>query len=129
MRPAPSSQVAAEKTAESLGYSLDPRQRKLAGSAVHYGLGAAWGPTYCLLRRHGRMAPLRAGVLTGATLSLIVDECLTPTLGFSAPNRDYPVLTHVRGFINHVIYGAAVAVAAESIYRLAGAGPERPASR
>jgi hypothetical protein len=44
VRPAPSSQVAAEKTAASLGYCLDERRRDLAGTAVHYGLGMAWGP-------------------------------------------------------------------------------------
>jgi uncharacterized membrane protein YagU involved in acid resistance len=127
-RPAPSSEVAAERTAASLGYSLDERQRKLAGSLVHYGLGAAWGPLYGLLRRHGGMHPLGAGVLTGATLSLIVDEGLTPALGFSAPNRDYPALTHVRGFLNHLAYGAAVAGTAEALYWLTDAGPERSKS-
>ena len=129
VRPAPSSQVAAAKTAESLGYPLDEQQRKLAGSAVHYGLGAAWGPVYGLLRWHGGMQPLGAGILTGTTLSLIVDEGLTPALGFSPPNRDYPALTHVRGFLNHLAYGAAVAVAAEALYRLADAGPEASKSR
>ena len=30
----------------------------------------------------------------------------TLALGFSAPSRDYPTVTHVRGFANHLIYGA-----------------------
>jgi hypothetical protein len=104
VRPAPSSELAAAKIAESLGYSLDKRQRKLAGNAVHYGLGA--------------------GILTGATLSLIVDEGLAPALGFSAPNQDYPALTHVRGFFNHLAYGAAVAVTAEAFYWFTNARPD-----
>jgi hypothetical protein len=123
VRPAPSSEVAAEKTAAGLGYALDERQRDLAGTAVHYGLGAAWGPVYGLLRRHGRMQPFGAGVLTGATLSIIVDEGLSPALGFSAPNRSYPVLTHLRGVLNHLAYGAAVAATAEALYWLAKAKP------
>lgn len=123
VRPAPSSQVAAEKTAESLGYSLDEQQRELAGTGVHYGLGATWGPIYSLLRRHGGMQPLGAGFIAGASLSLIVDEGLTPALGFSASNRDYPALTHVRGFLNHLAYGAAVAVTAEALYWLTDMGP------
>lgn len=124
VRPAPSSQVAAEKTAAGVGYALDERQRDLAGTAVHYGLGVAWGPVYGLLRRHGGMRPLGAGVLTGATLSLIVDEGLSPALGFSAPNRSYPALTHVRGVLNHLAYGAAVAATAEALYRLTDAEPD-----
>jgi hypothetical protein len=49
---------------------------------------------------------------------------LAPTLGFSAPNRDYPTLTHVRGFFNHLAYGAAVAVTAEAFYRFTNARPD-----
>ncbi len=69
------------------------------------------------------MRPLTAGALTGASLSLIVDEGLAPALGFSAPNLDYPALTHVRGLLNHLAYGAAVAVTAEALYRLTSTGP------
>ena len=126
VRPAPSSEVAAEKAAAGLGYSLDERQRDLAGTTIHYGLGAAWGPTYGLLRRHGGMQPLGAGVLTGVSLSLIVDEGLSPALGFSAPNQAYPALTHVRGVLNHLAYGAAVAATAEVLYRLTDTGPRSP---
>ena len=123
VRPGPSSQVAASRMAESLGYPLDDQERELAGCAVHYGVGTAWGPLYGLLRRHGGMQPLTAGALTGASLSLIVDVGLAPALGFSAPNRDYPALTHVRGVLNHLAYGAAVAVTAEALYRLTSTGP------
>ena len=123
-RPGPSSQVAAGKIAEGLSYPLDDQERELAGCAVHYGLGIAWGPIYGLLRRQGRMQPLGAGVLTGATLSLIVDEGLAPALGFSAPNSDYPALSHVRGFLNHLAYEAAVALTAEGLYRVTDTVPE-----
>jgi uncharacterized membrane protein YagU involved in acid resistance len=125
VRPGPSSQVAAESIAEAVGYPLHDEQRKLAGSAVHYGLGTTWGPVYGLLRRHAGLRPLSAGFLTGAALSLIVDEGLAPALGYSAPNTDYPMLTHLRGFFNHVAYGAAVGVTAETLYRLTGTSPEQ----
>ena len=46
-------------------------------------------------------------------MSLLVDEWLTPAFGFSAPNRAYPLVTHVRGFAAHVVYGLAVAATAE----------------
>jgi hypothetical protein len=42
-----------------------------------------------------------------------VDEGLTPALGLSAPNLDYPLSTHLRGFLGHLAYGAAVAATAE----------------
>jgi uncharacterized membrane protein YagU involved in acid resistance len=85
----------------------------------------AWGPVYGLLRRHAGLRPLGAGLTAGAALSLLVDKGITPALGFSAPNRDYPVATHIRGFLAHLVWGAAAALAAEAAYRLTGTAPDR----
>ena len=120
-----SSQVAARRIAERLGRPLDDRRLRPVTRAVHHGLGMAWGPVYCLLRRHGGMRPLGAGLAAGAALSLVVDEGLTPALGLSAPSRDYPVVTHVRGLVAHLVWGAAAALAAEAIYRLTGTTPRQ----
>ena len=57
-----SSQVAARRIAERLGRPLDDRWLRPAAKAVHHGLGMAWGPVYCLLRRRGGMRPLGAGL-------------------------------------------------------------------
>lgn len=122
--PGPPPQVAAEKTAGRLGYKLTEKQAELGGLAVHYGLGAAWGPIYGLLRRYSKMQPLGAGFVTGAAMSLIVDEALTPALGFSAPSRAYPTITHARGLIGHLVFGAVVALTAEAIYRLSASSPD-----
>lgn len=122
--PGPPPQVAAEKTAGWIGYKLNKRQTEVGGQVVHYGLGAAWGPIYGLLRRYSNMQPLGAGFVTGAALSLIVDEALTPALGFSAPSEEYPTITHVRGLVGHLIFGAAVALTAEAIYRFAASDPD-----
>jgi len=131
VRPEPTSRVAARKVAEGLGYSLDDRQLGLAATAVHYGLGMAWGPVYGLLRRHARMRPLAAGLAAGAAMSLVVDETLVPALGLSPPNRAFPAVTHLRGFLNHLAYGAVVALTAEAAYRLTGTtpGPRRDDTR
>lgn len=47
-------------------------------------------------------------------MSLILDEGLVPALGLSAPNRDYPAFTHIRGALAHLVYGAAAALAARA---------------
>jgi hypothetical protein len=118
-----SSHVAARKVAERLGRPLDDRRLRPAAKAVHDGLGMAWGPVYGLLRRRGGLGPFGAGLVAGASLSLVVDEGLAPALGLSAPNRDCPPATHVRGFVAHLVWGAAAALAAEAIYRLTGTAP------
>ena len=118
-----SSHVAARRIAERVGRPLDEDRLWPVAKAVHHGLGMAWGPVYCLLRRHGGLEPLGAGLVAGAALSLVVDEGLTPALGLSAPNRAYPAATHLRGFLAHLVWGAAAALAAEALYRLTGTTP------
>lgn len=94
VRPGPPSQVAAREGAEALGLDLNEEDLKPAAMAVHYGLGMMSGPVYTLLRRHSQMEPLGAAYVAGVTMSLVVDEALTPALGFSAEpgvsHRDAP---------------------------------------
>jgi len=130
LSPGPSSShVAALRIAEELGYPADHRRLGAAAKTVHYGLGMAWGPVYGLLRRHGGLSPLGAGLVAGASLSFIVDEGLPPPLGLSAPTRDSPAATHARGFLAHLVWGAAAALATEAVYRLTGTAPPRRADR
>ena len=121
VRPGASSSVVA---ARKVAYHLDgsPGQQTVGslGKAIHFGIGMAWGPVYGLLRRHGGLGPFGAALASGAAMSLILDEGVVPALGLSAPNRDYPVFTHARGFLAHLVYGAAAALAAEGLGRLVG---------
>ena len=81
----------------------------------HYGFGVSWEPVYIFLRWWTDLSPILAGLLMGAAMSLVVDEGRTPLLGFSAPNRDYPFLTHLRGFAAHLAFGLGVAGTAETL--------------
>ncbi|HEX3630124.1 MAG TPA: DUF1440 domain-containing protein, partial [Candidatus Dormibacteraeota bacterium] len=62
-----------------------------------------------------RVSPPLAALISGMALFVVVDEGLTPTLGLSAPNMEYPLSTHLRGFLGHLAYGAAVGVTAEAL--------------
>lgn len=114
-RPGPPPQLAAQKTLRALGVAPTEKRTAAAAMGFHYGLGLAWAPSYLLLRRYGGLGPVSAGLLSGAAMSLLVDEGLTPALGFSAPNRAYPDTTHVRGFVGHLLFGLALAGAAEGV--------------
>ncbi len=114
VRPGPPYEIAARKTTQLLGLQLSDQQVETPGTiGFHYGLGMSWGVVYTLLRRRGGWHPLATGLGTGAAMSLIVDEGLTPLLGFSAPNRAYPLVTHLRGFAAHLAFGLGVAATAE----------------
>lgn len=82
-------------------------------------------PTYTFLRRWTDLNPVSAGLLSGAAMSLLVDEGMTPLMGFSAPNRDYPLSTHLRGFVAHLAFGLGVAATAEAIRWLGSNGTGR----
>ncbi len=52
----------------------------------------SWGTVYTLLRRLTPLPPPVAGLLTGASLSLLIDEGLTPMLGTSRAEPRLPAL-------------------------------------
>ena len=111
--------VAARKTIQRMGLELSEEQVQMLGMYLfHYGLGMSWGVPYTFLRRWTDLNPVSGGLLTGTVMSLVVDEGLTPLLSFSAPNRDYPLVTHLRGFAAHLAFGLGVAGTAEAIYWL-----------
>lgn len=56
-------------------------------------------------------------------MSVIVDELMTPAFGFSAPNLDYPLATHARGFAVHLVFGLAAAAVFEAGWAASGTRP------
>lgn len=63
-------------------------------------------------------------------MSVVADELMTPAFGFSAPNLDYPLITHLRGIAAHLVFGLAVtavtaltAVTAVTAWTLRGRRP------
>lgn len=125
---ASSSLVAAQKLAKALDVPPSQHREERWGKAIHLAVGMGWGPVYGLLRRYVGLRPVSAALASGAAMSLVLDEALVPTLGLSAPNHRYPAFTRIRGFIAHLVYGAAAAVAAEGLGHLVGRPLESPAN-
>jgi uncharacterized membrane protein YagU involved in acid resistance len=120
VRPGVPFEIAAKKTLGALGFNLEGPALERAGLAFHYGLAIGWAPVYALLRRTTPLNPLAAGLVSGAAMSLLIDEGMTPMIGFSAPDRAYPASTHVRGFIAHLVFGLAIAAVTETAWALSG---------
>jgi hypothetical protein len=114
VRPGPPYPVAAEKIARVLGLDLTEDQLDRVSLGLHYGLAAQWAPLYPVLRRTAGWSAPTAGLATGAAMSIVADELMTPAFGFSAPNLGYPLSTHVRGFVAHLAFGLAVAATVET---------------
>lgn len=112
---ASSSLVAARKLCEMMDVPSSQPREAIGGQVIHLATGMAWGPVYNLLRRYGGLPPVAAALASGTAMSLILDETLVPALGLSAPCHRYLPLTRIRGLVAHLIYGGAVALAAEGM--------------
>lgn len=122
-RPGAPYRIAAEKLTAVFGLELSEQQSNRLGLVFHYGLAIQWAPLYPLLRRRTGLGPAVAGLTTGAAMSVVADELMTPAFGFSAPNLDYPLVTHARGFLAHLVFGLAVAAVIETGWRITGTRP------
>jgi hypothetical protein len=69
-----------------------PARPERAGMTFHHGLAMNWAP------------PVRAGPMSVAY----------PALGYSAPNRAYPTVTHLRALLAHLAFSAAAATVTEA---------------
>src|SRR5438270_212290 len=123
VRPGRPTKIAAKKLAAEMDAPLSNEQAERAATAIHYASGAPWGVIYALLRRHSGMTAVGAALATGTSMSIVLDECLSPACGLSAPDREYPTATHIRGYISHLAFGAVAAATAEALYRLTGTRP------
>lgn len=124
VRPGPPFVVAADNLSKRiLGLQLGEDALHRAGMALHQLSGVAWAPVYMWLRRVAGFGPIAAGLATGASQSLLLDEIVTPAIGASAPNRDYPLTTHLRGLVGHLGYGLAIAGVVEAGWQAVGRRP------
>ena len=105
----PSTVKAADAVSEAAtGEPVPPGSRRAAGTAVHYAFGALLGGAYGGLSE--RYPAIRAGGGTafGAGVSLAADEGLVPVLGFGPPPLEASLSSHLRGFVSHLVFGAAL---------------------
>lgn len=100
--------------ARATGQEGDRAAYALAGRA-HRGLGMTYGAVAALLAARG-VPPLTAGIATGAAAFALVDE-----LALSAvlpPPSAYPLASHVRGVVGHLVLGATVGLLLTAARRL-----------
>jgi uncharacterized membrane protein YagU involved in acid resistance len=105
----PNTVKAADAVAEAtVGEPVPEEYREPTGTAVHYGFGAFLGALY------GAAVELRPetkagfGTAYGAAVSLIADEGALPALGLAPPPQEVAAEPHIRGFVSHLVFGAAL---------------------
>jgi hypothetical protein len=99
--------VAAEKTAELVGKELTEDQRKRAGLAIHWALGAGAGAMYGALRHRVPAADAGAGLLFGTAFWAVIDEGANYAFRLTPGPAAFPWQTHARGLAGHLVFGVA----------------------
>ena len=94
-----------KKLARLVGRDVSDEGAVKIGSLVHRSLGMTYGMAAAALTRKG-VAPLAAGVATGATAFVVVDEAFLSAF-FTPPPWAYPIESHLRGVVGHLGYGLA----------------------
>jgi hypothetical protein len=107
------------KTASTLseglfGHQLTPDEKKIAGPAVHYAVGAAGGLVYGIAAELASEVTAGVGLPYGAAFWLVVDEGLVPLLGLAKGPGEYPLSAHAYALASHLVFGAT----AEGVRRL-----------
>lgn len=99
--------VAAEKAADMAARELTDDERKRAGSAIRWALGAGAGAVYGALRHRLPAANLGNGLLFGAAFWAVIDEGANTALGLTPGPTAFPWQTHARGLAGHLVFGVA----------------------
>lgn len=86
-------------------HKLTETEKRIAGPAVHYGLGAGVGGLYGGVAEVAPEITAGAGLPFGAAFWLVVDEGAVPLLGLSKAPTKYPLSTHVYALTSHFVYG------------------------
>jgi Protein of unknown function (DUF1440) len=92
------------------GHELTPDQKKIAGPAVHYAVGAAGGIAYGVAAELAPEITKGAGLPYGTAFWLVVDEGMVPLLGFAKGPGEYPLSAHAYALASHLVFGATAEV-------------------
>lgn len=103
-------QTVARRLTEQLARRGPLEHPEVAGQAVHFAFGSAWGALYGLAAGTlPRLGTLKGGLAFGMAVCLVSDDVLLPAFRLSAWPHHYPVKTHVYAMAAHAVYGAIVA--------------------
>lgn len=98
----PSTVKAADTLSKTVeGRPVTQKHRELAGSAVHYAVGAALGAGYALAVARAPATSAGFGTAYGAATMLVLDDVLVPTMGWgpwpapASPSTAYSLTSHL----------------------------------
>src|SRR5436190_24280637 len=95
-------------------HKLTKAEKKIAGPAIHYSVGATSGIVYGIASEFLPEVTVGFGLPYGTAFWLVVDEGAVPLLRLSKPPIAYSASTHIYALASHLVFGAT----AEGVRRL-----------
>jgi putative membrane protein len=86
-------------------HTLTRAEKKYAGPAVHYAMGATSGAIYGAAAELIPAATAGGGIPFGTAVWLVADDVTLPAVGLSKWPTAYPFSQHAYAFASHVVYG------------------------
>jgi uncharacterized membrane protein YagU involved in acid resistance len=100
-------------------HKLTKAEKRIAGPAMHYAMGATAGAIYGAVAELVPDVTAGSGMPFGAVVWLAADDITVPAVGLAKWPTEYPLSTHVYALASHFVYGLtaeAVRRAVRSIF-------------
>jgi|GEM_PF-299517 uncharacterized protein YndB with AHSA1/START domain len=101
--------AAARRMLEFAGVEADEETVRKLGVALHWTFPVVGGIAVGNIT-HGKPNTIPTSLASAVAMWGLFDEITPWASGTSAPPRAYPVVTHMRGLVGHLVYGAALGV-------------------
>ncbi len=97
--------VLAKRAADSVGVDIGNPRDNPAGHTIHYGIAAAFGALYGLMRGMSPAVATGRGAAFGLAMFVLKDEIGNTAMGTAGNPLSYPVRDHARGAATHAVFG------------------------
>lgn len=97
--------VLAKRAADAVGVDVGDPKNNAVGHTIHYGVAAAMGAMYGLLRGMSPSITTGRGALYGAAMFILKDEIANTAMRTAGNPLSYPIRDHARGAATHTLFG------------------------
>lgn len=115
----PATVKAAEGIAEGVfDHELTKSEKKYAGPAMHYAMGATSGLIYGVASEIAPVTAVGAGLPFGTAVWLLADDVIVPALGLKKSPTEYAASEHAYALTSHLVYGLTTDLIRRGVRRL-----------
>lgn len=107
---------AAEAISEGVfDHELTKGEKKVAGPAVHYAMGATSGAVYGAMAEVAPLVTAGAGLPFGTAVWLVADEAAVPALGLAESPTEVTLSKHAYALASHFVYGLTTEIVRRAV--------------